>query len=134
VRASTSRPRAIPDGGEEMTVDSDFDEEHTVHWRISANRVGRIVSTSGQLYLTDNYLVFSPYPTGFGDVRETGIPFAGIRSIDVVKPGTRGVLDTILKGGFRTRIRIELENDREELFIVHDVDEALSKIRNAIHA
>jgi hypothetical protein len=123
---------AVPDGGEEITVDSDFDEEHAVHWRISANRVGRIVSTSGQLYLTDNYLVFSPYPTGFGDVRETGIPFEGIRSIEVVKPGSRGVIDTILKGGFRTRIRVELENDREELFIVHDVDEALTRIQSAI--
>jgi len=127
---SGGQSHLLPDGGDQPPSDTDDgrESEPEIVWRVSANRVGRLFATSGELYVTEEDLVFSPYPSGFGSVKDIGIPLEGIRTVGVIEPWERGVFDGIVRGGFRSRLRIELKSDEEEVFIFDEIDTAIEYI------
>jgi hypothetical protein len=97
-----------------------------VVWSKGANRIqpsGRAVG--GKLFLTDRRLVFCPHwvdgATG-GKTRD--MPLADVAAAGTVpKGGTRG--------GLRERLRIELTDGAEELFVVNGLADVVSRLEAA---
>jgi hypothetical protein len=136
IDVSTEPKLLLPDGGNqppEEASDSDVERsDEDIKWRTSANRVGRLSTTSGELFITETNLIFSPYPTGFGTSQNIGIPLTGIQDVDIIESWDGGLFEILLQGAFRPRLRVELKNDEEEVFLLSELDDTIEQISNVM--
>jgi hypothetical protein len=93
--------------------------QEQVVWSQAANRIqssGR--AAGGKLFLTDRRLVFCPHwLDGASGGRTWWVPLATIAAVG-----------TAPKQGRRERLRIELADRKEELFVVNRVAEVVSRL------
>jgi hypothetical protein len=96
--------------------------QEQVAWSQGANRIqksGRAVG--GKLFLTDRRLVFCPHwVDGVMGGKTWKTPLAAIAAAGAAP-----------KGGRRDRLRIELDDGEEELFVVNHLAEVVSRLEPA---
>jgi hypothetical protein len=103
-------------------------DEHEV-WSQLANRVqSSHRAVGGKLFLTDRRLIFCPHwidaVTGG---RTWSLPLASVAGVGITpKGGDR------FAGGLRDRLRIELADGDEQLFVVKRLDEVVARLEAAV--
>jgi hypothetical protein len=99
-----------------------------------ANRTqseGRAVG--GKLYLTNQRLLFEPgsVDSQIGS-EEISIELTAIESVSKESRGGKGWKDTIFGGGLRNRLRIDVNENATELFVVSDLSTVIDEINLTI--
>jgi hypothetical protein len=93
--------------------------QEQVAWTQGANRIqGSGRAAGGKLFLTDRRLVFCPHwVDGATGGKTWEVPLATIAAVG-----------TVQKGGRRDRLRIELADGEDELFVVNRLAEVVSRL------
>jgi hypothetical protein len=105
-------------------VEAEPDEQ--VVWSQGANRIqpsGRAVG--GKLFLTDRRLVFCPHwVDGATGGKTWEVSLTGVAAVGTAPKGGK-------RGGLRERLRLELTDGAEELFVVNHLADVVSRLETA---
>lgn len=104
-------------------------DDDTIVWKTSANRTVSNRAVGGELILARNKLVFEPNSFG-SDSDKLIIPVSDITEIGEEDRFSGNISDTLLGGGLQARLRIRTSDGKNELFVVDDVQEAISIIES----
>jgi ABC-type taurine transport system ATPase subunit len=97
----------------------------TIQLKRLANRTQGNRAIGGRLVVTDRRLAFSPSSVERRlRAQDWQCLLAEVREVDTAKRTADP-----LSGGLRRRVRVALTGNREELFVVNDVDEVARQIR-----
>jgi hypothetical protein len=116
-------------GGSIWFTDPRLDPGEQVEWSKAANRFQGSRAVGGRLALTDRRLVFAPNRLDallMG--RRWAVPLEQIRSVGVEPRGSGN--KSLFGGNLRNRLRIR-SGDGEELFVINEVEDVLSRLTEA---
>ena len=99
-----------------------------VHWKKVANRTQGNRAVGGRLFLTERRLIFEPNRL---DAATKGRSWsAPLKSIAGV--GKDAPTGSLISGGVRTRLRLDLDDGHSEYFVVNGVHHVVEIIERAI--
>ncbi len=103
-------------------------EEHVV-WSQLANRVqSSHRAVGGKLFLTDRRLVFCPHWVDAVTGGKTwSLPVANIARLGITPKG-----GDLFAGGLRDRLRIELVDGEQQLFVIKRLEEVVPRLEAAL--